>query len=84
MQFILIEGTMVYFLVGLAYNDGATVGSYFRYLLLMFSISLVSGLFFSMYSATLQTLTVAQAAMAITAVLFVLFSGFTVQPDVIP
>lgn len=77
-------GSMIYFLVGLAHNDGATIGHYFRFLLVMFSISLVSGLFFSMYSASLRSLTVAQAAMAITAVVFVLFSGFTVQPDVIP
>ncbi|GAX16151.1 hypothetical protein FisN_3Hh368 [Fistulifera solaris] len=79
-----IYGTAVYFLAGLAHNDGATIGNFFLFWLLLFTMSLTSGLFFGFFSAGVQTLTVAQACMALTAILFVLFSGFTVQPDVIP
>lgn len=77
-------GTVIYFFVGLAYNDGANISSYFMFLLLLFATSLTTGLFFSMYSALVRVVTIAQAAMALTAVVFVLFSGFTVQPNVIP
>ena len=80
----LLYGTMIYFMVGLSYNDGATVGNYFVFMLVVFLLSLTTGLFFSMYSAAVKVVTIAQACMALTAVLFVLFSGFTVQPDVIP
>jgi len=72
-------GTIVYFLVGLSYKDGASVVSYFVFVALMFTVSLTSGLFFSVFSACIQDVTSAQAAMAIIAVVFVLFSGFTVQ-----
>lgn len=75
---------MIYFFVGLAINDGASVANYFVFMAIMFTVSLTSGLFFSVYSSCIQDVTTAQAALAITAVVFVLFSGFTVQPDVIP
>lgn len=75
---------MVYFFVGLAYNDGANISNYFAFLLLLFSLSLTTGLFFSMYAAAVKDVTIAQACMAVTAVMFVLFSGYTVQPDVLP
>lgn len=75
---------MIYFFVGLAVKEGASVANYFMFLAIMFTVSLGSGLVFSVYSSCLQDVTTAQAAMSITAVLFVLFSGFTVQPDVIP
>lgn len=65
-------GTVIYFFVGLAYNDGASIANYFVFLLLVFSLSLSTGLFFSMYSAMVREVTIAQACMAITAVLFVL------------
>lgn len=77
-------GTVIYWFVGLAHNDGASLASYFMFLFLLFSASLASGLFFSMFSASVSMVTIAQACMAIMAVIFVLFSGFTVQPDVIP
>jgi len=79
-----IYGTMVYFLVGLAYNGGASVANYFVFVAIMFSVSLTSGFFFSVFSSCIQDVTTAQGAMAIAGVVFVLFSGFTVQPDVIP
>jgi ABC-2 type transporter len=77
-------GTLIYLCVGLAINDGAGVGNFFMFLLIVFATSLTTGLFFMIYSASLRVVTVAQAAMAITAVIFVVFSGFTVQPNVIP
>jgi ABC-2 type transporter len=81
---LLVTGSMIFFMIGLAVNDGASVGNYFIFVLLLFTVSLTSGLFFSMFSAIVQTIAIAQACMAVTAVLFILFSGFTVQPDVIP
>ena len=77
-------GTMVFFLVGLSINDGASVANYIVFVLLMFTVALTSGLFFSVFPTIVQDVTTAQACMAITAVVFVIFSGFTVQPDVIP
>lgn len=74
-----LYGTIVYFFVGLAHKDGASVVSYFVFVAIMFTVSLTSGLFFSVFSACVQDVTTAQAAMAIIAVVFVLFSGFTVQ-----
>ena len=70
-----IFGSMVYFFVGLAINDGASVANYFVFVALMFTISFTSGLFFSVFSSCVQDVTTAQAAMAVVAVVFVLFSG---------
>ena len=39
---------------------------------------------FSVFSATVKDRPLAQACMSITLVVLILFSGFTVQPDVIP
>ena len=80
----LFYGTMIYFMVGLSFKNGATIANYFVFLLIVFLLSLTTGLFFSMYSAAVKVVTISQACMALTAVLFVLFSGFTVQPDIIP
>ena len=79
-----LYGSMIYFLVGLSINDGASFTNYLIFLALMFSVALTSQLFFSVYVSCVQDVTTAQACMAITAVIFVLFSGFTVQPNVIP
>jgi len=78
-------GSLVYFLVGLALTEGnASVANYFIFLVILFTASWTSGLFFSVFSACVQTINTAQALMAVTAILLVLFCGFTVQPDVIP
>lgn len=77
-------GTMIYFLTGLAYNDGASIGNYFVFMLLLFVTSFTAGLFFSILSSCVKVVTSAQACMAVLAIIIVLFSGFTVQPDVIP
>lgn len=79
-----LYGSMVFFLVGLSFDDGASFANYIVFMCLMFTVALTSGLFFSVYAACVQDVTTAQACMAITAVIFVLFSGYTVQPDVIP
>jgi ABC-2 type transporter len=78
-------GTFVYFLVGLAFNQGnANIGNYFIFIIMLFVTSWTSGLFFSVFSSCLQTITTAQAFLAVTLILMVLFCGFTVQPDIIP
>lgn len=76
----LCYGTVIYFFVGLAYDEGASIANYFVFLLLLFTISLTTGLFFMIYSASVRVVTIAQAAMSLTAVVFVVFCGFTVQP----
>jgi ABC-2 type transporter len=80
----LFYGTLIYFFVGLAINDGASVANYFMFLLILFTTSLTTGLFFMVYSASVRDVTIAQAAMALTTVVLIVFCGFTVQPDVIP
>ena len=70
--------------MGLAISDGATAANYFIFLLLLFSVSLTTGLFYSIFSASVRVVTIAQAAMAVVSVVLVVFCGFTVQPDVIP
>jgi hypothetical protein len=80
----LLYGTIVYFFAGLAYNEGASVVNYIMFVLSLFVMALTSGLFFSMYSAVLGDIATAQAAMAVTVNFQVIFSGFIVQPDVIP
>jgi hypothetical protein len=80
----LLYGTIVFFCAGLAFNDGASFANYIIFILSLFVLSLTAGLFFSMYSAAVENINIAQAAMAVTTVVLMLFSGFTVQPDVIP
>jgi hypothetical protein len=53
-------------------------------MLLVLMASLTAGLVFSIFSATVKDKVTAQACMSITIIMLVLFSGFTVQPDVIP
>ncbi|CAB9509295.1 Pleiotropic ABC efflux transporter of multiple drugs CDR1 [Seminavis robusta] len=80
-----IYGSLTYWFVGLAQpRDGGSVANYFIYLLLLFCISLSASLLFSVFSSVVRDRTIAQAAMAVSMVMLVLFSGFTVQPDVIP
>lgn len=80
----IVYGTIIYWFVGLAYNDGASIANFFVFLLIVFVASLSTGLFFSIFSAVVADKPTGQAGMAMMTVLFVLFSGFAVQPDVIP
>jgi hypothetical protein len=79
-----LYGTIVFFFAGLAINDGASVANYIVFVLSLFVLALTAGLFFSMYSAAVENIHIAQAAMAVSTIVLMLFSGFTVQPDVIP
>ena len=78
----LIYGSIIYWFVGLSSSDGAS--SYFTFMLLVILGSLSSGLVFSIFSATVKDRPTAQACMSVVVVFLVLFSGFTVQPNVIP
>jgi ABC-type multidrug transport system permease subunit len=80
----LLFGTIIYWFVGLAWNDGASIGNYFIFILLILAASFGAGLLFSIFSATVKDKPTAQAAMSVAMIVLVLFSGFTVQPDVIP
>lgn len=80
----ILFGTIIYWFVGLAYNDGASIANYFVFLLLVFITSLATGLVFSVFSAVVKDKPISQACMTITVVILVLFSGFTVQPNLIP
>lgn len=80
----IVYGTIIYFFVGLAHSDGASIGNYFVFLLLVLLASLATGVVFSIFSSSLPDKSTGQAANVIALVILVLFSGFTVQPDVIP
>lgn len=58
----LIYGTFVYFLVDLSSSDGANILSYFTFVAMMIAVSLTAGLYFSIFSASVQTLTVAHVS----------------------
>lgn len=77
-----VYGSIVYWFVGLSSSDG--VSSYFKFMLLVIGASMTVGLVFSIFSATVKDKSTAQACMSVCIVVLVLFSGFTVQPDVIP
>ena len=74
-----LYGTVVFWFVGLAHNDGASIGNYFVFMLLILVTSLTAGLAFSIFSSITKDRTVGQACMAIAMVIMVLFSGFTVR-----
>lgn len=81
----ILFGTIIYWFVGLANpRDGASVANYFVFILLVFVTSLGTGLIFSVFSAMVKDRPTSQACMTLMVVILVLFSGFTVQPDLIP
>jgi hypothetical protein len=77
-----LYGSIIYWFVGLSSSDGPA--AYFIFVLLVIVSSMTAGLVFSIFSATVKDKSTAQACMSVCVVLLVLFSGFTVQPDVIP
>mmetsp|Transcript_5321 Transcript_5321/g.13445 ORF Transcript_5321/g.13445 Transcript_5321/m.13445 type:complete len:1489 (+) Transcript_5321:283-4749(+) len=79
-----LYGIIVYWCAGLAFGDGAGIGNFFMWLLILFMTSFSTGLFFGMFPAVVEVVTIAQACMAVMLVIFILFSGFAIQPDVIP
>ena len=80
LQDALIYGSLVYWMAGFA----SQASSYFMFLLLVLLCAFTCGVMFSFFSATIKDRPTAQACMSISLVVLVLFSGFTVQPDVIP
>eukprot|EP00547_Thalassionema_nitzschioides_P003473 CAMPEP_0194202806 /NCGR_PEP_ID=MMETSP0156-20130528/2735_1 /TAXON_ID=33649 /ORGANISM="Thalassionema nitzschioides, Strain L26-B" /LENGTH=1424 /DNA_ID=CAMNT_0038928407 /DNA_START=109 /DNA_END=4383 /DNA_ORIENTATION=+ len=80
----LLYGTVIYWFVGLAHSDGASFGNYVMFVLITMLSSIAIGLLFSIMPAVTIDKSTGQAYMALAMVLFVLFSGFTVQPSVIP
>lgn len=81
----LLFGTITYWFVGMAGpQNGGYISTFFLYLFVMIMASLTAGLAFSIFSAVVKDRSTAQAYMSITIVILVLFSGFTVQPDIIP
>ena len=80
LQDALIYGSFIYWFSGFA----PSAANYFVFLLLTLLCAFTCGLMFSIFSATIKDRPTAQAAMSITLVVMILFSGFTVQPDVIP
>lgn len=80
LQDTLIFGSLIYWLAGLA----PSAGSYLIFLLLLLVYAFTCSLLFSIFSAIIRDKSSAQAAMAITMAGLILFSGYTVQPNVIP
>ena len=80
LQDSLVYGSFIYWMSGFA----PTVENYLLFLVLTLLCAFTCGLMFSIFSATIRDRPSAQAAMSIAIVIMVLFSGFTVQPDVIP
>ena len=80
LQDSLIFGTLVYWLAGFA----PSAGNYFVFLLLLMAFAFSCSLMFTIFSARIRERSSGQAAMALTTAVMILFSGFTVQPNVIP
>jgi len=80
LQDALVYGSFIYWFSGFA----PSASNYFVFLLLTLLCAFTCGLMFSIFSAIIKDRPTAQAAMSVTLVVMILFSGFTVQPDVIP
>eukprot|EP00536_Pseudo-nitzschia_multiseries_P009814 jgi/Psemu1/242415/estExt_Genewise1.C_2850020 len=80
----LVYGTMVYWFVGLARNNGASFGNYIMFVMITMFSSIGIGLLFSIFSAITKERSTGQAYMSVSMVLLILFSGFTVTPNNIP
>jgi len=81
---IIFYGTVVFFLSGMAYDDGASFWNFLIFLLLLFLNAIATVTLFSVYSAISKDRTTAISVMTLSILLMILFSGFTVQPLVIP
>jgi len=80
----LVYGTIVYWFVGLAHNDGASFWNYIMFVLITMCSSIGIGLLFGIFSAITKDRSTGQAYMSVSMVLLILFSGFTVTPNNIP
>jgi ABC-type multidrug transport system ATPase subunit len=75
----LLYGSIIFWFVGLAWNDGASFGNYIMFVLLATMASIGIGLLFSIFSAVTRDRAQGQAMMSVTVVILILFSGFTVR-----
>ncbi|KAL7543144.1 hypothetical protein ACHAXR_013435 [Thalassiosira sp. AJA248-18] len=76
----LVYGSFIYWCSGFA----PSAANYFVFLFLVLICAFTCGLMFSIFSATVKGRSSAQACMSLSLIVMVLFSGSTVQPDVIP
>lgn len=76
----MIFGTIIYWMVGLT----ASVTNYFIYIAILFCFSCVMNQMLSIFGAIARSKSEVQAASACVLLFLVLFSGFIVNPDVIP
>jgi len=74
-----VYGTIVFWFVGLAHSDGASIANYFIFMLIILVMSFTAGLAFSIFSSLTRDRTIGQACVSIAIVFMVLFSGFTVS-----
>jgi hypothetical protein len=79
----LVYGTIVYWCVGLAHNNGASFLNYLMFIMITMVSSSGIGLMFSIYSAITKDKSTGQACLSISFVLLILFSGFTVREVII-
>jgi ABC-type multidrug transport system ATPase subunit len=75
----LLYGSIIFWFVGLAWNDGASFGNYIMFVLISTMASIGIGLLFSIFSAITRDRAQGSAMMSVTIVVLVLFSGFTVR-----
>jgi hypothetical protein len=75
----LLYGTIVYWFMGLAWNDGASFGNYIMFVLITTLGSVGFGLLFSIFPAVTKDRPTGQAIMSVTIVVLILFSGFVVS-----
>lgn len=74
----LLYGSIVFWFVGLAWNNGASFGNYIMFVLLSIMASIGIGLLFSIFSTITRDRAQGSAMMSVTIVVLILFSGFTV------
>jgi len=79
-----VFGSIMFWFVGLSWNDGASIANYFLFVFLLVITSMTANAIFGIFPACLPDITTAQASMAVLTVILVLFSGFTVQANIIP
>mmetsp|Transcript_11959 Transcript_11959/g.19207 ORF Transcript_11959/g.19207 Transcript_11959/m.19207 type:complete len:360 (-) Transcript_11959:12-1091(-) len=75
----LVYGSLIFWFVGLAHNDGASFGNYIMFVLITSCSSVGIGLLFSIFSAVTKDRSSGQALMSVLIVILILFSGFTVR-----
>ena len=80
LQDALIYGSIVYWFSGYV----PLAANYFVYILLLLLCAFSCNVMFSIFSAKVKDRPAALAAMSVSVVVLILFSGYTVQPTVIP